>query len=50
MLFIFSEEAERMWRKRKAEWDREQKARDKLMNDVINGLNTQVILSLLSKN
>ena len=41
---LFSEEAEMMWRKRQADWEREQKARDKLMTDVIQGLKQQVFL------
>ncbi|KAK3881769.1 hypothetical protein Pcinc_013801 [Petrolisthes cinctipes] len=39
---LFSEEAEKMWRKRKAEWEKEQRARDKLMADVILGLKQQL--------
>ncbi|XP_045597324.2 trichoplein keratin filament-binding protein isoform X2 [Procambarus clarkii] len=39
---IFSEEAERLWRQRQAEWDKEQRARDKLMANVIRGLQQQV--------
>lgn len=37
-----SEEAERMWHRRQAEWEKEQKARDKLMNEVLQGLQKQV--------
>ncbi|KAK8736483.1 hypothetical protein OTU49_005030, partial [Cherax quadricarinatus] len=39
---LFSEEAERLWKKRQAEWEKEQRARDKLMSDVIRGLQQQV--------
>ncbi|XP_045127785.1 trichoplein keratin filament-binding protein-like [Portunus trituberculatus] len=39
---LFSEEAERMWHKRQAEWEKEQKARDKLMTEVLQGLQKQV--------
>lgn len=39
---LFSEEAERLWQRRKEEWEKEQKARDKLMADVIRGLQQQV--------
>ncbi|XP_042212100.1 trichoplein keratin filament-binding protein-like [Homarus americanus] len=46
---LFSEEAERLWRKRQAEWEKEQKARDKLMADVIRGLQQQVQVNF-SKN
>lgn len=39
---LFSEEAERMWHRRQAEWEKEQKARDKLMTEVLQGLQKQV--------
>ncbi|XP_068241864.1 trichoplein keratin filament-binding protein-like [Palaemon carinicauda] len=46
---LFSEEAERLWHRRKAEWEKEQHARDKLMTDVLKGLQNQ-IQENLSKN
>ncbi|XP_063609969.1 trichoplein keratin filament-binding protein-like [Penaeus indicus] len=39
---LFSEEAESMWKKRQAEWEREQRARDRLMGEVLHGLQQQV--------
>lgn len=49
MTFLFSEEAERMWHRRQAEWEKEQKARDKLMTEVLQGLQKQVsLLAFLS--
>ncbi|KAG0730131.1 Trichoplein keratin filament-binding protein [Chionoecetes opilio] len=39
---LFSEEAERMWQRRQGEWDKEQKARDKLMMEVLQGLQKQI--------
>lgn len=32
-----------MWKKRQAEWEREQRARDRLMAEVLHGLQQQVI-------
>ncbi|XP_064120184.1 trichoplein keratin filament-binding protein-like [Macrobrachium nipponense] len=46
---LFSEEAERLWHRRKADWEKEQHARDKLMTDVLKGLQYQVQENL-SKN
>lgn len=42
LLYLSSEEAERMWHRRQAEWEKEQKARDKLMTEVLQGLQKQV--------
>lgn len=43
LFFVTSEEAEAMWKKRQAEWEREQRARDRLMAEVLHGLQQQVI-------
>lgn len=43
VFFLTSEEAEAMWKKRQAEWEREQRARDRLMAEVLHGLQQQVI-------
>ncbi|XP_076333369.1 trichoplein keratin filament-binding protein-like isoform X2 [Tachypleus tridentatus] len=39
---LFQEEAERMWQKREAEWERERLAREKLLNEVLFGLKAQM--------
>ncbi|KAM4763289.1 trichoplein keratin filament-binding protein isoform 2-T2 [Cyanocitta cristata] len=39
---IFREEAKKMWEKREEEWEREKKARDRLMNEVLAGRQRQI--------
>ncbi|NXD77141.1 TCHP protein, partial [Halcyon senegalensis] len=39
---IFREEAKKVWEKREEEWDRERKARDRLMNEVLAGRQRQI--------
>ncbi|NXD50788.1 TCHP protein, partial [Corvus moneduloides] len=39
---IFREEAKKMWEKREEEWEREKKARDLLMNEVLAGRQRQI--------
>ncbi|CAL4067220.1 unnamed protein product, partial [Meganyctiphanes norvegica] len=39
---LFSEEAERVWMKRQSEWDKEQRTRDKLMKEVLSGIQQQI--------
>ncbi|NWI26614.1 TCHP protein, partial [Sula dactylatra] len=39
---IFIEEAKKMWEKREEEWEREKKARDRLMNEVLAGRQRQI--------
>ena len=41
MEMLFSEEAEKMWNKQEAIWNREEEARKKLMDDVLDGLKEQ---------
>ena len=41
MEMLFSEEAEKMWNKQEAIWNREEDARKKLMDDVLDGLKEQ---------
>lgn len=39
---LFSEEAERVWTKRQSEWDKEKRVRDKLMTEVLSGIEHQI--------
>ncbi|KAM6377560.1 trichoplein keratin filament-binding protein isoform 2-T2 [Pluvialis apricaria] len=39
---MFSEEAKKVWEKREEEWEREKKARDRLMNEVLAGRQRQI--------
>ncbi|NWW48071.1 TCHP protein, partial [Pedionomus torquatus] len=39
---LFSEEAKKVWEKREEEWEREKKARDRLMNEVLAGRQRQI--------
>ncbi|KFP35784.1 Trichoplein keratin filament-binding protein, partial [Chlamydotis macqueenii] len=39
---IFREEAKKVWEKREEEWEREKKARDRLMNEVLAGRQRQI--------
>lgn len=42
LLCLSREEAKEMWKKREAEWAREQSARDKLMSEVLTGRQQQI--------
>ena len=42
MEMLFSEEAEKMWHKQEAVWQKEQEARKHLMDDVLDGLKEQI--------
>lgn len=49
MEMLFSEEAEKMWKKQEQVWKREQEARQKLMDDVLAGLKEQIRVKLQGK-
>ena len=49
MEMLFSEEAEKMWNKQEAIWNREEEARKKLMDDVLDGLKEQTRSKLQGK-
>ena len=49
MEMLFSEEAEKMWNKQEAIWNREEDARKKLMDDVLDGLKEQTRSKLQGK-
>jgi len=49
MEMLFSEEAEKMWNKQEAIWNREEEARKKLMDDVLDGLKEQTRSKLQEK-
>ncbi|XP_063050443.1 trichoplein keratin filament-binding protein [Engraulis encrasicolus] len=44
---LYSEEAKRMWEKREAEWDREKRAREKLMKEVLAERQEQLEVKML---
>ncbi|XP_013379463.1 trichoplein keratin filament-binding protein [Lingula anatina] len=39
---LYQDEASRMWQKREAEWERERQARERLMNEVLQGRQEQI--------
>ena len=46
MELLFSEEAEKMWKKQEAVWQKEAEARNVLMEDVLAGLKEQIRVKL----
>jgi len=49
MEMLFSEEAEKMWHKQEAVWQKEQEARKHLMDDVLDGLKEQIRVKVQEK-